>query len=119
MRKLTVAERREKELDNLVKFKTENPMPEDYKEARTNMNSFYRLCGLCERNLYLTNNENTCNLKSTKKSEEREQKWIDRLNKTFFDTYGLKLVYCGYCPSIGIVDENGGFSEKITRYFYN
>lgn len=54
MRKLTITVLREKELDNLVKFKTENPTPEDYKEARTNMNSFYRLCGLCERNLYLT-----------------------------------------------------------------
>ena len=119
MRKLTVAELRRNELNNLVKFKTENPTLEDYKEARINMNSFYRLCGLCERNLYLENNENTCNRKSTEKSEEREEKWFARLNKIFSETYGLNLVYCGYCPSIGTINENGGFSEKITRHFYS
>ena len=58
MKKLTIAERREKELDILISYKTSNPTPADYKEARKIMNSYYRLCGLANRNLMLTNNEN-------------------------------------------------------------
>ena len=46
MKKLTIAERREKELDILISYKTSNPTPADYKEARKIMNSYYRLCGL-------------------------------------------------------------------------
>ncbi len=117
--KRTIAELREKELETLVKYKTENPTDADFLEARKNMNSFYRLCGLCERNWYLANDEPTCNRKSTIASEEREEKWYKRLNKTFSKVYGLELVYCGYCPSIGRNDECGGFHEKIHTYFYN
>lgn len=119
MKKSTIAELREKELKTLVAFKTVNPTEADYQEARKNINSFYRLCGLCETNLYLANDEKRCNSRYTQESEERESKWFERLNKVFSDTYGLKLVYCGYCPSIGTVDENGGFYEKVNRYFYN
>lgn len=116
--KMTIAELRERELTRLVSFKTNNPTNEDFNEARRNMNSFYRLCGLCERNLYLANDERTCNRFSTKQSEEREDRWYKRLNKVFHETYGLNLVYCGYCPSIGVKDEHRGFYEKITRFFY-
>lgn len=83
MKKLTIAERREKELDILISYKTSNPTPADYKEARKIMNSYYRLCGLANRNLMLTNNENTYNRVSTHKSEERESKWFKRLQKNF------------------------------------
>lgn len=118
-RKPSVRELREREIRKLVSFKTSDPTPEDFAEAVRLMNSFYRLCGLCERNLYLANEERTCNLKSTKESEDRESRWSDRLNREFKDTYGLQLVYCGYMPSIGVVYEpGGGFSEKITRWFY-
>lgn len=119
MRKSTIAELREKELKTLVAFKTVNPTETDYQEAKRNMNSFYRLCGLCETDLYLANDEKRCNSRYTQESKERENKWFNRLNKVFSDTYGLKLIYCGYCPSIGTVDENGGFYEKVNRYFYN
>lgn len=119
MPRMTIAQLREREVGRLVRFKTENPTPEDYREARRNMNSFYRLCGLCETNLYLTNDERTANRGSTHASEEREDKWHKRLDQTFKDTYGLRLVYCGYAPSIGVVSEGGGFSEKISRFFYD
>lgn len=49
MKKLTIAELREKEIEILVGFKTDNPTEVDYREARRNMNSFYRLCGLSEK----------------------------------------------------------------------
>ena len=118
MRQPTIAECREREIPRLVAFKTDDPTAEDFREARMLMNSFYRLCGLCERNLYLTNEERTCNLPSTKRSEEKEEKWWRRLNAVFNDTYGLSLVYCGYMPSIVTKCENGGVSEKIQRFFY-
>ena len=119
MARMTIAQLREREIDRLVGFKTDSPTSEDYKEARRNMNSFYRLCGLCETNLYLTNDERTANRRSTAVSEEREHQWHKRLDKIFRETYGLRLVYCGYAPSIGIKDEHGGFQDKITRYFYD
>ena len=117
--RMTIAQLRERELDRLLKFKTETPTEDDRREARRNMNSFYRLCGLAERNLYLANEERTCNLRSTAQSEEREMAWHKRLDKIFADTYGLHLVYCGYMPSIGTRDEHGAFYEKVTRYFYD
>ena len=118
MARLSIAQLREKELTNLVAFRTDKPTEEDYKTARRLMNSFYRLCGLAETNLYLANDERTCNKASTKYSEEKERKWAARLSKEFTDFCGLRLVYCGYAPSIGIVYPGGGFSEKITRWFY-
>lgn len=118
--KKTIAQLREKELEVLVAYKTTTPTDADFDEVRRIMNSFYRLCGLCETNLYLSNDERRCNTLYTKKSEERETKWFDRLNKQFNDIYGLQLFYCGYCPSIGIRDpKSGGCVEKITLYFYN
>lgn len=118
MKQPTVAERREKELARLVAFKTDSPTAADFDEARKLMNSFYRLCGLSERNLYLTNTECTCNLPSTKRSEYREMQWHERLDKAFHDTYGLNLVYCGYAPSIVTKSEHGGVREEIQRFFY-
>lgn len=118
MRQPTIAEFRERELKKLVSFKTGNPTYEDYAEAKRLMNSFYRLCGLCERNLYLSNEERTCNLISTKRSEEKEERWWNRLDNMFHETYGLNLVYCGYAPSIVSKGKHGGVQEEIQRFFY-
>lgn len=87
-------------------------------EASKLMNSYYRLCALCERNLYLSNDETTCNLKSTKESEEREERWFNRLKDQFNKKAGLTLVYTGYYPRIGIKDDKGVFKEIIESYFY-
>lgn len=120
MKKLTIAERREKELDTLIGYKTSNPTPADYKEARKIMNSYYRLCGLANRNLMLANNENTCNRVSTHESEERESKWFKRLQKTFKDIYGLDLFYVSWYPLIGAKDTaNGSVQELVHAIFYN
>lgn len=114
MAKMTIAQSREREVFHLATFKTENPTAADIAEARRNMNSYYRLCGLAERNLYLANNERTCNRRSTAESEERESKWHKRLDRVFRETYGLHLQYFGYFPSI--VDGNN--YHKISTYFY-
>ena len=120
MARLTVAQLREREVKRLAAFKNPEPTDEDIQEARRNMNSFYRLCGLSERNLYLQNDERSHSTRYAKECEEREDKWHKRLDKVFNDTYGLRLVYCGYAPSIGTVEHpGGGFSEKISRYFYD
>lgn len=119
MAKMTIAQLREKEIDRLVSYRTNEPTENDYNEARRLMTSFYRLCGLAERNLYLANDERTCNRKSTKESEEREERWYKRLCKEFNSFCGLTLFYAGFAPSIGTRDaKTGGCAEKITRWFY-
>lgn len=119
MRQRTIAEKREAELSKLVEFKTKTPTSDDYDEARRNMNSYYRLCGLSERNLEYQNNAMACNAWWVKESEDRELRWHKRLDEIFNKTYGLSLVYCGYMPSIGIEKENGGFADKISTFFYD
>ena len=117
-KKYTLAERRENELKHLARFKTADFSGADIDEARRNMNSYYRLCALCERNAELENDERFCNRWSTKQSEEKEGRWFERLNKTFQETYGLELVYCGCMPSIGRKVENGAFIDEIGTWFY-
>lgn len=117
MRK-TIAQLRYEQVIKLASYKNSDPTKEDVALARTHMNSFYRLCGLAEKNLYLTNDERLHDKFSTKRSEEREERWFDRLNKEFQKYYGLCLTYCGYLPSIGVKGECGSFTEKICRYFY-
>lgn len=119
MAKMTIAQLREREVKRLALLKTSTPTEQDYNEARKNMNSFYRLCGLCETNSYLVNDARRCNTSYAKRSEEKEYNWHKRLDKIFHDTYGLDLVYCGYCPSIGVKNGNGVFSERISTYFYD
>lgn len=116
--KPTIAELREREVRRLATFKTPEPTDADIAEARRLMRSFYQLCGLCEKNLYLQNTERTCNTRYAAECEKRESKLYERLDGEFNRLYGLRLVYCGYCPSIVTVGENGSVSEKITRFFY-
>ena len=113
MKKLSIAKLREIEVERLAAMYDGN-----IQAARKIMNSFYRLCGLCETNLYLANDERTCNRPSTKASAEREEKWVTRLCNAL-KPYGLTLYYSGYCPSIGVKYENGGCAERITRWFYD
>ena len=119
MRKPTIAELREREIPKLVSYKTNTPCEADFEEARHLMRSFYRLCGLCERNLYLTNSETTHDKPWVIASEEKEDRWWRRLDEQFNKLYGLHLVYCGFMPSIVKRCEHGGVAEKIYRYFYD
>jgi hypothetical protein len=121
MAKMTIAQLRERELDNLVKIKTKSPTEADYDEARRNMNSYYRLCGLCERNLYMQNDESMHDTRYAKQCEEKEDRWYKRLNQTFKRTYGIVLVYCGYFPSICYESNRPGCAgaTAVNTYFYN
>lgn len=113
--KLTIAQKRWNEVKRLAAMKNPEPTDEDLREAEKAMNSYYRLCGLSERNLYLSNDERTCNRASTKASEDRELKWHKRLDKIFQETYGLRLKYFGYHPTISYPDNR----QAISIYFYN
>lgn len=117
MRK-TISQLRYEEAVKLAGYKSVNPSEKDIDEAISLMTSFYRFCGLDERIFYLENDEKWHDSRCTKECVARRDKWLDRLKKRFAE-YGLVLTYCGYLPSIGIESEYGGFSEKITRYFYN
>lgn len=120
MAKLTIAQLREKEINRLVAYKTSDLTQADYDEARQIMNSFYRLCGLADRNLYLANDERTCNSAYTKANEDREMRWYERLRKRFEDTYGLTLFYTNWLPSIGKrYADTGAVEVCIYKYMYN
>lgn len=115
MRKPTIAEQREKAVYILAQRKEENPTPETIAIARRIMNSYYRLCGLDERLLYLENNERTCNSRYTEQQEERRDKWYKRLNKEFSE-FNACLVYFGYCSTICKKDST---QDLYLAYFYN
>ena len=68
MRKLTVAERRERELRLAVERYNA-----DYDELKHLMNRFYRLNGALERLSYLENDSRTCNRRSTKELSTPER----------------------------------------------
>ena len=110
---MTIAQMRYAQVEKLA-----NMGNGDIEKAQRLMNSFYRLCGLCEKNLYLANDARTANRKSTAESEEREERWYKRLSKEFEEFAGLRLYYSGYAPSIGTVNEHGGCTEEISRIFY-
>ena len=109
MAKMTIAQLREREVEHLASLGN-GSIP----EAKRIMNSYYRLCGLCEANLYLANCERTCNTKYTAESEAKEERWNKRLNK-LLAPYGLELVYFGYFPTICF---KGKYSKAISIYFY-
>ena len=92
---------RERHVTLVASYGRENPSDEDIAKARTLMASFYRLCGLADRNLYRANDERTCNSIWLAQDEEREARWIKRLSKQFHDFCGLNVDYMGgYLPEI-------------------
>ncbi len=114
MKKMSIAELRRKEVYRLAEMDTKNDVNTALTEATKLMNSFYKLCGLEERLLYLENEERTCNIKFVACLEIKAEKWRERLQNAF-STYGLILVWYGYLPTI--TDHEGG-SEVIYTYFY-
>lgn len=94
MKQLTIAQRRERALD---RFNEEHIHDEE--AARKIINSFYRLSGLSERVFYRENCESTCNSRYTAELEEKEERWIKRLNE-YLRPYGLKVIYFGIFPTI-------------------
>lgn len=109
MRQLTVAERRERELNYAVK---EYGIP--YDTARNLMNRFYRLNGGLDRLSYLENDERTCNRASTKRLSESTDKRAKSLNADF-NRFGLCLNYFGHLATICI---KGTTRTAINAIYY-
>lgn len=117
--KLTIAQKRAAEVGRLARIATDNPTNEDMRTAHRLMNSYYRLCGLAETNLWRQNDPMFCNSNYARMQEEKELAWHHRLSKEFNDRYGLSLYYLGYRPSIVKLDPHGGAEVVINTYFYN
>lgn len=112
MRKPTIAEQRERELQSASRLYNIN-----IDELRRLINSYYRYCGLVIR---LFNDNNTSEerynflKKRIEREEERAEKWFKRLNDQF-NKYGLSLVYFGVTPTIC---EKSTTRTAIEKYFY-
>ena len=117
MTKMTIAQLREREIERLARYKNPEPTEQDIAEAKRIMNSFYRLCGLNERLLYIENDftlfERYSRLGWLNKLREKEDRWIKRI-ENWLKEYGLTIQYFGYMPTI--VDKDN--YEKINRFFY-
>ena len=109
MRKLTVAERRERELRFAI---ARYNIP--YDEGKHLMNRFYRLNGDLERLSYLENDSKTCNRKSTKELSESTDRRSEKLNADF-KKYGLCLDYFSHLATIC---ENGTTRTAIEAFYY-
>lgn len=94
MRKLTIAEKRERAVVELA-----NRTNGNIEGARKAMNAYYRLCGLEERLLYLENDANRHNSAYTKQLQAKDEKAIARVRK-YFEEFDAVLVWFGYLPTI-------------------
>ena len=109
MKKLTVAERRERELRFAI-----DKYGFTYDEGKHLMNRFYRLNGDLERLSYLENDSRTCNRRSTKELSESTSRRSDKLNADF-EKYGLCLDYFSHLATIC---EKGTTRTAIEAIYY-
>ena len=109
MKKLTVAERRERELRFAI-----DKYGFTYDEGKHLMNRFYRLNGDLERLSYLENDSRTCNRRSTKELSESTSRRSDKLNADF-GKYGLCLDYFSHLATIC---EKGTTRTAIEAIYY-
>ena len=110
MRKLTIAEKRERELRYAVeKYNIE------YDACKSLMNRFYRLNADLERLSHLENDERTCNRLSTKKLSESTDRRSKKLNSDFCK-YCLCLDYFGHLATIC---EKGTTRTAIEGFYYD
>ena len=107
----TIAEKRAEQVNELHKRNELLGLENAYRL----MNSFYRYVGLRVRNFEDDNNDRIANTKWHANNEEREDKWLDRLQEQFKE-YNLILVFYGLYPTI--TDHKGG-SDVIYTYYYN
>lgn len=109
MRKLTIAELRERELDFAI-----NEYSIDPETARHLMNRFYRLNADLDRLSYLENDSTTCNKRSTKNLSLSCSKRIEKLNHDF-NNYGLALDSFSHLMTIVI---KGTTKQAISDFYY-
>ena len=109
MRKLTIAEQRERE----IRFAMEKyNIP--YDELKHLMNRFYRLNGDLERLSYLENDSKTCSIRSTKELSESTNRRSEKLSADF-EKYELCLDYFSHLATIC---EKGTTRTAIEAFYY-
>lgn len=111
MKTLTITERKRNQLE---RFNAD--YINDISKASYIINSFNRLCGLSDALLYRQNTESLCNSRYTKELEEKEERWIKRLNNVLKE-YGLSLVWSGHIPQIGIKHPEDNRIEHVAVYW--
>lgn len=109
MRKLTIAQLREKALERF-----NNDYINDMTKAANLVNRFYRLSAMEDRLLYLTNDESTHNARYTIELSEKATKSLDRLREDL-KAYGLTIRYYSWLPTL---EEIGTQREALTRWYY-
>lgn len=110
MRKLTIAEKREKEL----RMATETYNIK-YEIAKHLMNRFYRLNADLDRLSYLENDEKTYNRRSAKELFKSCGRRIDKLNKDL-EPYGLALDSFSHLMTIVV---KGTTQTAIDSFYYD
>lgn len=110
MKKLTVAEQRERELNRAVVDYGFN-----YETGKHLMNRFYRLNADLERLSYLENDERACNRRSTKELSESCDRRIEKLNADF-EKFGLFLDFSSHLATIC---KKGTTTTAIFDFYYN
>lgn len=109
MKKLTIAEKRERALRNAVE---QYSIP--YDEGKHLMNRFYRLNADLERLSYLENDERTYNRRSTKELSESTDRRSKKLSADF-EKFGLCIDYFGHLATIC---EKGTTKTAIEGFYY-
>lgn len=109
MRKMTIAEHREKELKWACR-----EYGILYETGKHLMNCFYRLNADLDRLSYLENDAITCNKRSTKALSESTDKRSKKLNDAF-GQYGLCLDYFGHLATICV---KGTTRTAIESFYY-
>lgn len=110
MRKLTIAELRERELNFAV-----GEYGFTYEEGKHLMNRFYRLNADFDRLSYLDNDSRRYNSFSTKQLRESTDRRSEKLNKDL-EKYNLCLEYFGHLATIC---EKGTTRTAIESFYYD
>ena len=122
MARMTIAQIRARQVETIARYKTDTPTEQDMTTARTLLNSYYRLCGLADRNLYMANDERRCNTRYCAMSEEKEERWIKNLSERMRAFNALIVDYFGgYLPEILQVTGPRSVDRRqvLTPYFYD
>ena len=102
MAKLTIAQRREAQLDRFTR-----DYIGDADKARHIINTYYRYVALNYRVFLMENDANTCNTRFCKEESEKEERARKRLAEAL-KPYGLKLFTPWITPEIAAMDETTG-----------
>lgn len=114
MARMSIAELRQRAAKELAMRKNSDPTKTDVEEARSIMNSYYRLAALDYRICELQNDARTCNLISTRRAEESAERRLKKLQKRL-EPYDACIIYSGIYPSIC---KAGTTQDLFLAHFY-